>query len=205
VQRSAGAAVLVWMMSVQPSPAAQRTYSVVPGESRVQVHVGRAGLFGFAGHEHEVVGPVLQGEVVADDADLGRSSVTLEFETAQLKVTGKGEPEKDVPKVQAKMVGPEVLDVARYPRATFRSTAVSGAAAGEGTFDLQVTGDLTLHGVTRSVTVPMRVTRSADGLSASGRTTIRHTDFGMKPVSVAGVVKVKNELTLQFAVAARAR
>jgi hypothetical protein len=49
------------------------------------------------------------------------------------------------------------------------------------------------------------VTRSADGLSASGRTTIRHTDFGMKPVSVAGVVKVKNELTLQFAVAARAR
>jgi len=185
--------------------AAQRTYAVVPAESRVSVHVGRAGLFGFAGHEHEVSGAVAQGEIVADEDDLARSTVSLEFDAAQLKVTGRGEPAGDVPKVQAKMLGPEALDVSRYPSVTFRSTAVSGAAAGTESWELQVRGDLTLHGVTRPVTLPVRVSRAGDGLTATARATIRHTDFGMKPVSVAGVVKVKNELTLEFAIAARAR
>ena len=66
-------------------------------------------------------------------------------------------------------------------------------------------GELTLHGVTRTLDVPVRLTRKGDALSATGRTVIRHTDFGMKPVSVAGVVKVKNELTLEFDIAAAAR
>jgi polyisoprenoid-binding protein YceI len=169
------------------------------------VHVGRSGLFGFAGHEHEVKGHAAAGEVVADEDALARSSVSLEFAAGQLEVSGQGEPAEDVPKVQAKMLGPEVLDVGRYPRVTFRSTSVTGTAAGSGSWDVQVRGDLTLHGVTRPVTIPMRVTRAGDDLKASGRATIRHTDFGMTPVSVAGVVKVKNELTLEFDITARAR
>ncbi len=199
------AAVVLLAGGVLPATAEQRTYALVPGESHVTVQVGRSGLFGFAGHEHEVVGPVAQGEIVADEADLVHSTVTLEFDATLLKVSGRGEPAEDVPKVQARMVGPEALDVSRYPRVTFRSTAVAGGAAGAGSWELQVTGDLTLHGVTHSVTLPVRVSRAGDGLSASARTTIRHTDFGMKPISVAGVVKVKNELTLEFAIAARAR
>jgi polyisoprenoid-binding protein YceI len=131
--------------------------------------------------------------------------VTLEFDLAQFKVTGKGEPAEDVPKVQEKMAGPEALDVARHPKAAFRSTAVSGTATGPDSFDLQVRGDLTLHGATAPVTVSMRVARGANAFNATGRAVIRHTDFGMKPISVAGVVKVKNELALEFAVTARAR
>jgi polyisoprenoid-binding protein YceI len=185
--------------------AAPRTYVVVPAESRVHVHVGRAGLFGFAGHEHEVVGHAAAGEVVADEEDLARGAVWLEFLAAELKVSGEGEPAEDVPKVQAKMTGPEVLDAAQFPKVTFKSSAVAGKPAGAGSWDVQVNGDLTLHGVTRPVVLALRVARSGDALTASGRTTIRHTDFGMKPVSVAGVVKVKNELTLQFEITARAR
>ena len=52
--------------------------------------------------------------------------MTLSFDAAALKVTGEGEPAKDVPKVQAKMVGPEVLDAARFPSITFRSRSVTG-------------------------------------------------------------------------------
>jgi polyisoprenoid-binding protein YceI len=143
--------------------------------------------------------------VDADEEDLARSTVWLEFAAGDLRVSGEGEPAEDVPKVQAKMAGPEVLDVARFPKVRFQSSSVSGKAAGAGSWDLQVDGDLTLHGVTRKVALALRVTRSADALTASGRTTIRHTDFDMKPVSVAGVVKVKNELTLQFDITARAR
>jgi polyisoprenoid-binding protein YceI len=95
--------------------------------------------------------------------------------------------------------------VARYPRATFRSTSVAGSSTGPGAWDLQIKGELTLHGVTAPATVSVRVARGSDAMNVTGRAVIRHTDFGMKPISVAGVVKVKNELTLEFAIAARAR
>ena len=104
--------------------AAEQGYTVVAGQSSVRIHVGKTGVFGFAGHEHDVVAPVAQGTVVADPADLARSSVTVSFDAAALKVTADGEPAKDVPEVQAKMVGPEVLDAARFQSITFRSRSV---------------------------------------------------------------------------------
>ena len=201
---SRAALALMAAASVGPARAAERTFAVVPGQSRVTVHVGRAGLFGFVGHEHEVIGPIARGSVVGDPDDPSRSTVSLDLDAAELKVSGRGEPPEDVPKVQGKMLGPDVLDVARYPHVTFRSTSVSGVA-GPGGWELKVRGDLTLHGVTRALEVPVHVTQSADGLRATGRTVIRHTDFGMKPVSVAGVVKVKNELILEFDIAASSR
>ena len=68
-----------------------------------------------------------------------------------------------------------------------------------------MTGDLDLHGVTRSVTLPLRVELAADALTATGKTTLRHSDFGMKPVSAGGgTVKVKNEIGVDFRIVARA-
>jgi polyisoprenoid-binding protein YceI len=185
--------------------AGEQGYTVVPDESAVRIHVGKSGLFGFAGHEHEVVAPAAGGTVVADPADLARSSVTVSFDAAALEVTGEGEPAKDVPKVQAKMVGPEVLDAARFQSITFRSRSVAGREVGAGVYELQVTGELDLHGVSRSMTLPLRVELAAGTLTATGKTTLRQTDFGMKPVSAgAGTVKVKNEIGVDFRIVARA-
>jgi polyisoprenoid-binding protein YceI len=197
---------VVWGLGMAATASAEpRVYVVVPEQSQALVQVGRAGLFKFAGHEHEVAAPVASGQVVADEADLTRSSVTLSFQAGALKVTGRGEPAQDVPKVQEKMLGPEALDVARHPTISFQSTAVSGRAAGPQRWEIQVEGDLTLHGVTRRITLPLQVQRAGDALTVTGQTVIRHTDYGMKPISVAGVVKVKNELTLDFRIAARAQ
>jgi len=102
------------------------------------------------------------------------------------------------------MVGPKVLDAERFPEIAFRSRAVSGHAAGAGAYDLQVTGDLTLHGVTRTVTLPLRVELADKSVAARGRTVIRHTDHGLKPVSVAGVVNVRNKIGVEFRITARA-
>jgi polyisoprenoid-binding protein YceI len=194
---------LLALMAALGAGSVQR-YVVGPDESTVTIQVGKAGLFKFAGHEHEVVAPALRGEVVADTGDLSRSTVWVMFEAAALRVTGKGEPPEDVPKVQAAMLGPKVLDVARFPEITFRSRAVSGHAAGAGAYDLQVTGDLSVHGVTRTVTLPLKVQLSDKSVAARGRAVIRHTDHGMKPVSVAGVVNVRNEIGVEFRITARA-
>lgn len=91
------------------SQAAQEETFRVDGTSQVVVHVGKAGVFGFAGHAHEVAAPVA-GSVTLDRANLGRSRVVLEFETKALRVTGRGEPAGDVPEVQRTMLGERVLD-----------------------------------------------------------------------------------------------
>ena len=187
-----------------PATAAERRYNVSAGESRLTARTGRAGMFGFMGHTHEIITSTVEGQVVADEADLSRSSVTLTFAAGALKVTGKGEPADEVAEVQATMVGPKLLDVARHPQVTFRSTAVSGRKLDATRWQLDVTGELALHGVTRQLTFPVVVQLGPDSLSASGSTQIRHTDFGMKPVSVAGVVKVKNEIGLEFGIVAKA-
>jgi polyisoprenoid-binding protein YceI len=181
------------------------TYLADPGRSTVAIHVGRAGLFKFAGHEHEVLALRIEGEVQADPSDLSRSSVSLALDTTALRVSEQGETPEDVPKVQARMVGPALLDVAHFPWVTFRSTKVEGREAARGVYDLQITGTLTVHGVTRSTLVPVRVEVAGDTLVATGSLVVRHTDFGLTPVSVAGVVKVKNEIAIDFKIEAAAR
>jgi polyisoprenoid-binding protein YceI len=202
--RARGILALLVAASVAAAAAAEQGYTVVAEQSAVRIHVGKSGVFGFAGHEHEVIARV-EGTVVADPADLARSSVTLAFDAKALLVTGESEPAKDVPQVQATMVGPKVLDAERYPSITFRSRTVTGKEVSPGVYDLTVTGELDLHGVTRSLTLPMRVEVAADGLIAAGKTALRHTDFGMKPVSAgAGTVKVKNEIGIDYRIVARA-
>jgi polyisoprenoid-binding protein YceI len=201
----ARAFLLLLIAACAPGAAtAEQVYTVVAEQSAVRIHVGKSGVFSFAGHSHDVLAPFAQGTIVADPADLARSSVTVSFDAAALEVTGEGEPAKDVPEVQAKMVGPEVLDAARFQSITFRSRSVAGKEVGAGVYDIQVTGELDLHGVSRSLTLPLRVEVAADMLTATGKTTLRHSDFGMKPVSAGGgTVKVKNEIGVDFRIVAR--
>jgi polyisoprenoid-binding protein YceI len=179
--------------------AAGTTYAVDGAKSSVVVHVGKAGLFSFAGHEHVVTAPRLQGEVLAAPDDLSGSLVTLTFETAALRVEEKGEPAGDAAKVQEAMVGPQVLDATRFPTVIFKSKTVTGKATAPGAYDLNIVGDLSLHGVTRSVVLPLRVEVSGGTLKATGHLVLRQKEYGISPVTVAGVVKVKDEVTIDYA------
>lgn len=178
-----------------------RTFRVQAGSEAV-VHVGRAGVFGFAGHDHQVVAPA-GGSITVHPLDLARSEVVLEFDSAALRVTGEGEPAEDVPEVQRVMEGERVLDVARHPRIVFRSRRVTPGGRQGQWLHLAVEGDLSLHGVTRQVVVPVRVSLSDGGLTAEGETTLRQSDFGIRPVTAAGgTVRVKDTLKIAFTVQA---
>jgi polyisoprenoid-binding protein YceI len=195
----------VSVLAAGPVSAAPRTYVVDASASSVRVHVGKSGAFSFAGHKHEVVAPALSGEVTADPADLAASRVSLTFEAAALKVLPEGEPPGDPPKVEEAMRGPKVLDSARFPKVTFKTQRVSGREAGGGAYDLELAAEIALHGVTRPITLPVHVEVSGDTLTAIGKAVLRHDEFGMQPVSVAGVVKVKNEIGIDYRIVARAR
>lgn len=191
--------------SLPAAAAAQaRTYTVDAEASRLTVHAGRAGLFKFAGHEHEIAAGKFNGEVVADPADIGRSSVSLVFDAGSLKVLAEGEPPEDAPKVQTRMLGADVLDAVRFPEISFRSLKVEGRQESEGIYNVRVTGGLGVRGRTQELTLPLRVEIAADTLTAMGQAVIRQSGFGITPVSVGGVVKVKDELAVEYKIVAKA-
>ena len=154
--------------------------------STITIHVGKSGLFSVAGHEHWVNAPISSGTI-------DQSARRVEFAVESAKVTVKPDPKVDA-KTQAQIqkdMEEMTLETRKYPEIAFRSSKIEQAAGGA----WSVTGDLSLHGVTKPVTVAVK--RSGEAFSA--HVVLKQTDFGIKPVSVAGgAVKVKNEVDLDF-------
>ena len=198
--------VLAIGVAAAPGAAAQQAtqeFRVDAAASTVRVQVGRAGLLSFAGHNHEVSAPALRGSVVLDPQDISRSHVVLTFDAGEMKVTGRGETAADVPEVQRIMLSDRVLDVMRYPTITFESDRVAVRRQSTAHLELLVNGRLTLRGTSRQVSVPITLQHSEDRITATGRTSIRQTDFGISPVIAAGgTVKVKDAVDITFTVVA---
>jgi polyisoprenoid-binding protein YceI len=83
----------------------------------------------------------LSGSAVIDPTNPANSSVEVTIDAASVNTR---EPQRD-----AHLRSPDFFDVAKYPAITFRSTQVEA----HGVDNLKVTGDLTIHGVTRPVTL----------------------------------------------------
>jgi polyisoprenoid-binding protein YceI len=201
MRRLDGAAALLTAVASVASPedmAGVGVFEIDPGASELTVHVGKAGLFGFAGHEHDLTARRLAGRVVVNLAEPARSTVSLRVESRGLVVTGGTGPAGDIPKVQETLSGPRVLDVGRFPEIAFDSTAVEARRAPDGTWDTVITGDLRIRDVTRPVHLPMRVEARAGSILVTGRTTVRQTDFGIRPVSVGAVIRVKDEVEIAW-------
>jgi len=183
---------------------AARSYTIDSSRSSATIEVGKAGVFSFAaGHTHEVVAPSITGTIAVDISDPAQSNVRVTIDASALKVTGKGEPADDVPKVQETMSGTQVLDVQRYPQITFASTSVAFKNYTGAAVDVMVTGQLTLHNVTRSIVVPVAIRLEGDTVTATGRFPVKQTDYGIRPVSVGGVVSVKDVLNISFTIVGR--
>lgn len=209
---AACAAIAIAAVTGASLAGAPATYRVVSDKSPLRIEVGKAGAFGFvAGHTHEVNGRI-QGTVTADARDLTRTDIRLTIRAADLRVSGKGEPPDDVPKVQERMLGPDVLEVARFPEIAFRSTSIAadqhdadagvkGSRPGGGA-SLRIAGEITLHGRTKPVSTIVHVKIDGATLTASGTLVVKQTDFDIKPVSVGGAVSVKDTLTIHFTVTA---
>jgi polyisoprenoid-binding protein YceI len=181
---------------------ATRSFVIDPAESSAVVAVGKAGLFSFAaGHTHEVVSPI-KGTVELDATDPTQSTIHMEIDAAALLVSSKNEPPDDVPQVQKAMLSDKVLDVEHYPTIVFQSAHVTVTKSADQAWELTVSGDFTLHGTTKALTFPASAALAADRLTAHGQFQIKQSDYGIKPVSVAGVVKVKDELGITYTVVA---
>lgn len=179
--------------------ADERPLVIDAARSRVVIHVGKTGAFSFAGHDHEIVAPAVNGRILYAPANPSHSSVSVVFDAARLQVTGANEPAKDVAEVQQTMLSLRVLDVARFPTIAFESTQIAVQSTQAGRLTLQVAGDLTLHGKTKPLTVPVAVTVEGRDIQATGNVRVKQTDFGMTPVTAGGgTVRVKDDVEIAF-------
>jgi polyisoprenoid-binding protein YceI len=196
---------LALALAAPAARAAPRRYVLDPAASRLEIHVGKTGLLGFVGHAHEVVAGTFRGNATFDPDRIAASAVDLTIDAGALRVSGQGEPPADVPQVQAAMLGPTCLDANHFPTIRFVSGAVADAGAGAGGRDLTLHGELTLHGVKRAVAMRVHLEITGAELAATGQTTLRQSDFGITPISKAGVVKVKDEIEIVWRIRGAAR
>jgi polyisoprenoid-binding protein YceI len=204
VARTAAVALSLLLAGAACLPAGEAgSFTVDASASRVRIHLGRAGLLKFLGHDHEIDAPVAEGRVVVVGDEPSRSSVHLRFEARRLAIVPGTEPADDIPKVETRMRGPEVLDLERHPEIAFVSQSVAGEAIAPGLFRLRVRGTLELKGRPFPVEIPLEVRLTGTGMRATGEVEWHLRDVGIEPPSVAGVVNVANRFRVAFDVEAR--
>jgi polyisoprenoid-binding protein YceI len=131
------------------------------------------------------------GAVVLDKADPSKSSFTFEVKTENV--------DTDNEKRDAHLKSPDFFDARQFPTITFKSKSVK--ADGD---KFQVTGDLTLHGVTREIVVPITKTGEKDTGKAGYRTgweanvSLKRSEYGMTYGIQQGSIGDDVQLVISF-------
>jgi polyisoprenoid-binding protein YceI len=176
---------VTWAAAAESGPRA-----IDSAHSSLKVRVLKSGVFSAFAHNHEIEAPIESGEVTA----AGNPSVELRVDARKMSVLDPEASADTRAQVQKTMLGPQVLDTERFSEIHFQSTEVEA----KGVDRWVIHGKLDLHGQSHPVTVDVSL---KDGIYR-GTAALKQTEFGMKPVTVAGgTVKVKDEIKVEFAIA----
>jgi polyisoprenoid-binding protein YceI len=135
----------------------------------------------------------LQGSLAFDEGNIANSRVEASIDAASVNTH---EPQRD-----AHLKSADFLDVEKFPALTFKSARVARSGDGE----LQVTGDLTIHGVTRTVvfhvegpSAPVKDPYGNTRVGFSAATKISRKDFGLtwNAVLESGGIMVGDEVSI---------
>src|ERR1700733_14848679 len=180
-----GAALLVALPLFAQDKSRERALDTQ--RSTITIHVGKSGLLSTAAHDHTISAPVSSGTILESGAP------HIEFRVETAKMTVKPDPKidaKDQATIQTHMEE-MTLETKTFPEITFRSSRAQKLADGQ----WKVDGDLSLHGVTKAVSLTVKQA----GQSYATHTVLKQTDFGIKPISIGGgMIKVKNEVNIDF-------
>jgi polyisoprenoid-binding protein YceI len=178
------------------------SYRLDAGKSRFMVRAFSGGLLWFKGHDHLIAVREFDGEAQLTPGSISPASLRLRIRADSLAET------RDVfTEQQKQIINKElrelVLETEKYPEIIFQSTGVKGELTSGGVYKLKIEGDLTLHGVTRRLTIPTQVTLSGNELRARGEFTVKRSDYKVKATSAFhGLVRVRNKLKFTFDIVA---
>lgn len=165
--------------------AEKGSYAIDPVHSQAMFTVGHLGVSKFTGRFDAIKGEL------SVDGNGEANKVKAEIEVASLN-SAFADRDKH-------LRSPDFFNAAQFPRMSFESTKVSLPSAGEGS----MTGNLTLHGVTKPVTFRLKHIGAAKdpwGGYRSGyvaTTTLKRSDFGMKFMIPALSDEVEVQLNIE--------
>ena len=146
-----------------------KTWQIDPNHSAAQFSVRHMGISTVRGAFTKV-----SGTVTYDPADPGKTTLEATIDASSIDTR--------VEKRDNDLRSPNYFDVVKYPTLTFKSTKVEAAGAGK----LKITGDLTIHGVTKEVVLdvdgpsaPVQDPKGNLHMGASATTKINRKDFGV--------------------------
>jgi polyisoprenoid-binding protein YceI len=177
--------VLTASLALAAAPLCATTYTLEPDYAQV---VFRWNHLGFSNPAAQLSQG--QGTLEFDPANPTHSSVQV---TIPLSTLDTG-----VPALDEHLRSEDFFEVAKFPAATFRSTKVE---QGAGQDRLRVTGELNLHGITRPVTLDVKVLKVGSNprtqlptVGFEATTTLKRSDFGLG----AFVPQVSDEIQMQI-------
>jgi polyisoprenoid-binding protein YceI len=159
------------LLALSALPAlAQDTYKIDPVHSEISFKVRHA-LAKVSGRFAK-----FSGTIQVDPKDISKSSVEVSIEVASINTDNAGRDKH--------LQSPDFFDAAKFPTITFKSTAVKEVAKGK----LEVTGDFTMHGVTKSITFPITNAGTQAGMKPGtvvagfidGALTLNRMEYGVK-------------------------
>ncbi|PZG89555.1 YceI family protein [Streptomyces sp. NTH33] len=174
------------------------THRLGPSAGRLLIRTGRAGLGRRAGHDLTLEATRWSGEAVVAVGEPGRSSVSVTVEAGSLEVregTGglKALTDADRADIKRTLSGRGLLDTSEHPTIVFRSTGVTGTPQ-----SFEITGDLTVKGRTRPVTVHGE---EDDRGTVRGWATVTQSHWGIKPYTAfLGALRLADDVRVEFEV-----
>jgi len=184
--------LLAGVLSLAAPLAIAQTSTWVPDKahSGVDFSILHLGLSNVRGHFGNI-----GGSIVMNDADITKSTVNVTIDVTTVD-TGVSQRDGD-------LKGPNIFDATQFPTATFVSTSVAKSGGG-----LTITGNLTLHGVTKPVTLAVvGPTGPINGMDKkphegfSATTTISRSAFGIASKMPSAVIGDDVQLTIDLDVA----
>ena len=149
--------------------ASAATWAIDPAHTSVQFSIRHMTVSNVRGEFSRV-----SGTVDGDETDPTHATIQASIDTASIDTR---QPKRD-----EHLKSPDFLDVAQHPTITFKSKKIEPAGAGS----FKVTGDLTLHGVTKEVvldvsdvTPPIKDPMGKTRAGAHATTKINRKDFGV--------------------------
>ncbi|MES2741239.1 MAG: YceI family protein [Pseudomonadota bacterium] len=179
----------------------ERILQIDSQASVIRVLVRRGGRLARLGHDHVVASRHVQGQVAPDagraDFRFRLDHMTVDEQALRQQAGFTTQPSEEAIAGTRNNMLTKVLDAERYP---FVSVQARGAA-----IDGPLSVSITLHGVTRTMAIPVQITRGAQAsMTVSGAVSVKQTDFGLVPFSVlGGAIAVEDQIDLQFSIVAR--
>ncbi len=172
------------------------THAIGPGNGMLGIYTYVGGMGAKMGHDLIMEATRWSGSVNVDADDPAATSVQVTVDARSFEVvqaSGGIKPFSDKDRDEIGKNTDKTLQTDKFPEITFQSTSVSGDAP-----SLSLQGNLTIAGTTKPVTLEVEIDEGGSEAVLTARTAIVQTDFGVKPYSKMGALKVKDQIDLEI-------